>query len=104
MRSGERMPVVGAPPSSDYAILVSRSWQRPRAHLLPFSVRDHVPPVPVPLRKGEEEPTVEVGEVLGALYDRASYDLRVDYRQAPDPSLSTSDAAWAEARLAGRSR
>ena len=104
LRSGERMPVVGEPPSSDYAILVSRSWQRPRAHLLPFSVRDALPPLPVPLRKGEDEPTVDLGEVLRALYDRASYDLRVDYRRAPDPPLGAADSVWAEARLAGLSR
>jgi hypothetical protein len=105
LRAGESMPVIGSPPSSDYAILVSRSWQRPRAHLLPFGLRDPIPPVPVPLRKGEEEPSVDVGAVLGALYERASYDLRVDYRRPAEPPLAAEDAAWAEARAAGpRSR
>ena len=104
LRAGEPMPVVGDPPSSDYAILVSRSWQRPKAHLLPFGLRDPIPPVPVPLRKGEEEPTVEMGAVLAGLYERASYDLRVDYRRPPEPPLVADDVAWAEARAADRSR
>jgi hypothetical protein len=103
LRAGEAMPVVGSRPGSDYAILVSRSWHRPRAHLLPFGMRDPIPPVPVPLRRGEEEPVVDLGAVLSALYDRASYDLRVDYRRAPEPPLVADDAAWAEAKLAGRS-
>jgi RecB family exonuclease len=66
-------------------------------------MRDPIPPVPVPLRRGEEEPVVDLGAVLSALYDRASYDLRVDYRRAPEPPLVADDAAWAEAKLAGRS-
>jgi hypothetical protein len=102
LRAGESMPVIGNRPSSDYAILVSRSWQRPRAHLLPFALRDSIPPVPVPLRKGEDEPTVDLGAVLGALYERACYDLRIDYRRPAEPPLVADDAAWAEARVAGR--
>jgi len=102
LRGGDRMPVFGDPPPSDYAILISRSWQRPRAHLLPFSLREAVPELPVPLRKGEDEPTIDLGLVLGGLYDRASYDLRVDYRRAPDPPLRPEDAAWAETRLPSR--
>lgn len=99
LRAGEPMPVIGDLPSSDYAILVSRSWQRPRAHLLPFGVRDRIPTVPVPLRKGEEEPMVELGSVLGALYERASYDLRIDYRRPSEPPLVADDAPWAADRI-----
>jgi hypothetical protein len=100
LRAGDSMPVIGNPPASDYAILVSRSWQRPRAHLLPFGLRDPIPLVPVPLRKGEEEPSLDVGAVLGGLYDRASYDLRVDYQRPAEPPLTGDDAAWAEGRIA----
>src|SRR5262245_59090195 len=43
---------------------------------------------------------------LVTAYERARYDLRVDYRQPPVPPLSPAEAAWAEALLespAGRS-
>lgn len=101
LRAGERMPVVGNPPLSDYAILISRSWQRPRAHLLPFSLREAIPQLPVPLRKGEDEPSIDLGLVLGGLYDHASYDLRIDYRRPPEPPLRAEDAAWAEGQRTG---
>lgn len=99
LRAGESMPVVRGRPASDYSILVSRSWARPRADLLPFSVRDAIPTLPVPLRRSEEEPPLDLGAILQALYDRAGYDLRIDYARPPDPPLRQEDAAWAQDRL-----
>jgi hypothetical protein len=42
---------------------------------------------------------VELGKVLHALYDRASYDLRIDYRLEPVPPLAPADTEWAAALL-----
>jgi hypothetical protein len=102
LRAGERMPTRGVAAPADYTILVSRGWHRPRAQLFPFRVRDPIPSFPVPLRQGEDEPTVPLGAVVGALYDRAGYDLRIDYRQEPLPPLAGDDAAWAANLRAGR--
>jgi len=93
------MPVVRGRPASDYSILVSRSWARPRADLLPFSVRDGIPSLPVPLRRSEEEPSLALGAILHGLYDRAGYDLRIDYARPPDAPLREDDAVWAHERL-----
>ena len=101
LRSGERMPVVGMRPESDYEILIGRSWERSRARLVLFSLRDRIPEFPVPLREGEEEPVLDLASMLSALYDRAAYDLRIDYRAAPAPPLAESDLAWAAALCEG---
>jgi hypothetical protein len=44
---------------------------------------------------GEDEPRIDLGAVLRALYDRASYDLRIDDRQPAVPPLGADDSAWA---------
>ncbi len=99
LRSGEPMPLRRGPGHSDYRILVSRSEQRPHATLLPCSVRQPLPPVRLPLIAGDAAPEVELTRILHALYDRAGYDLRVDYRAAPEPPLAGEDASWADALL-----
>ncbi len=95
LRAGERLPTLGPQVDSDYRVLISRSGGRPRADLIPFGVRDAIPVFPLPLRPGEDEPMVDLGPVLSALYDRARYDLRIDYRRPAEPPLADADAAWA---------
>lgn len=102
LRAGERMPAAGRFVSSDYCILVSRGWRRPKAELVAFGVRDPIPPFSMPLRREEQEPAVDLGKVLGGVYDRASYDLRMDYRREPVPPLLGGNAAWAARLLAAR--
>lgn len=54
---------------------------------------------PLPLQVGEPEPAVELNRLLHEFYDRAGYDLRIDYRLEPDPPLEGDDAAWADGLL-----
>lgn len=99
VRAGEPMRVLGAPPPSDYRVLVSRGHRRPVAELYPFSVRDRIPVFRLPLLRGDDEPEVDVGVVLNDLYDKAAYDLSVDYRLEPVPPLTGDAVAWADALL-----
>jgi hypothetical protein len=87
------------PPQSDYRILVRAGWERPQARLYAFSVREVMPEVSIPLRQGEKEVLLSLGKLLSEIYDRARYDLRLDYRLQPIPPLSSDDAAWADALL-----
>ena len=84
---------------SDYSFLASRGHRRPKADLISFGVRDPIPPFPLPLRRGEDEPAVDLGNILHALYDRASYDLRIDYEREPVPPLTPADSEWARALI-----
>ncbi len=102
LRAGRRPPTGPEAPPGGYAILVSRSPRRPKADLYPFGVRETIPAFPLPLRTGEEEPTVELKSILDTVYARAGYDLRVDYGRGPIPPLGSEDAGWASALLASR--
>lgn len=99
LRAGEPMPMLGAPPPSDYRILVSRGERRPQADLAPFSVRQPVPPVPIPLQPGDSEPLLDLNRILHTQYERAGLDLRIDYRQVAEPPLQGEDATWVDALL-----
>lgn len=99
LRAGEPMPMHGDIPPIHYRILISRSERRPTADLLAFSVRQPVPTFRLPLKRGDEEPVVDLGRLLHELYDRAGYDLRIDYRAEPVPPLERDDDAWADALL-----
>jgi len=102
IRAGEPMPVAGNGSASDYRILVSRGDCRPNATLYAFGVRQSIPPFALPLKPHDQEPTVDLGLILQDLYDRASYDLRLDYRGEPHPPLPPAEVAWADQLLRRR--
>ena len=83
----------GATPSL-YRILVSRAHQRPQADLYPFNLNTPIPPFPLPLHAEDREPLVDLQTLLNQVYDRASYDLAIDYSLPPIPELSAGDRAW----------
>jgi hypothetical protein len=88
------------PGKGDYRIIISHAPQRPRADVYLFSPREAIPEFPIPLRAGETEPLLPLNQILHSLYDRAGYDLAVDYQQPPpDPPLSAEDAAWLDEHL-----
>lgn len=98
LRAGE--PLAMRPlTKSDYRVLVRAGWEGFRARLYAFGVRQPIPEVPVPLRYGEKEARLALGRLLSEIYDRARYDLSVDYRQPPEPPLSPEDAPWADELL-----
>ena len=98
LRGGKPMEMQPLP-QGDYRILVRAGWDRPHARLYACSVLQALPEVPVPLRRGEPEARLPLGILLADIYARARYDLRIDYRQPPEPALSPPDAAWADALL-----
>lgn len=68
----------------------------------PIYLRHRLPPLPVPLRPGDEDVSLDLQAVLDAAYDRAGYDMDIDYTRPPVPPLDAEDAAWAEALLKAR--
>ena len=47
-----------------------------------FGIRQPIPAFPVLLRRDDSEPIVDMNSLLHAIFDRASYDLVIDYSQA----------------------
>jgi hypothetical protein len=101
LRAGQPLPPFQAG-QSDYRILISPASTRPRATAYMLSVRDALPTISLPLQPGDPQPTLPLNQLLHELYDRASYDLAIDYSQPPVPPLPDDDAAWARQLLSAR--
>ena len=90
-------------PAYDYSIVVSRAHQRPKAEVRLFRLRQPIPSFPVPLRHQETEPILDLNLILHDLYDRAGYDIVIDYRAPLLPPLSQDDTGWVEDLLREKS-
>ena len=102
LRAGEPFPftVDNDDTRSDYRIIVSRAPDRPQAVVYLFTIRDPIPDIPIPLQPGDAEPSVALNRLVHEVYDRAGYDLTLDYQHAPPPpQMSTQDLQWIQQRL-----
>lgn len=53
----------------------------------------------IPLRRGDTEPVVDLQVLIHEMYDRAGFDLAIDYTREPVPPLEDTDAIWANGLL-----
>lgn len=95
-------------PAPDYLIAIGRSWHRGlqiRYHLFPVSVREVLPVIPIPLREGEQEITLDLQHIFRRTYDSGPYARgAIDYSGPADPPLSDDDAKWAAERIQAAKR
>jgi hypothetical protein len=98
LRTGSFMPMAQVIPSH-YRLLVSRANLRPEAELYPFNVRESIPQFLLPLQPPDQEPIVNLSDVLRQVYQEAALDLAVDYSQQPVPPLSDNDFQWVQSLM-----
>lgn len=88
----------GLPPHH-YRICIYRPARPWGFWLGPWTVRDPLPPVSIPLSPGDAELLLPLAALFERAYDNAACRKLIDYRGEPDPPLCPEDAAWAEAVL-----
>jgi hypothetical protein len=98
LRTGNPQPILGLV-RSDYRILVSRADKRPEAELYPFNLRDPIPVFQLPLQPNDEEPIVNLYEILQEVYEEAALDLVIDYSQQPVPLVAEETFQWIQTLL-----
>lgn len=93
LRAGEPMPLLDEA-GTGYRILVSQGDHRPEAELYIFGLQNRIPTFPVPLQEEEPKPVVDLQQLLNQVYERARFDLVIDYSQPARLSLSPEEAVW----------
>ena len=99
LRVGKPMPIISPKIESRYRILVSRCERRFQAELYAFNLTDSNPTFPLPLCEGDPEPIVDLQSILDGVYDRAGFDLAIDYNLDGVPPLTDSEATWVDTLL-----
>jgi Protein of unknown function (DUF4058) len=99
LRRGEPIPIYGGIPPHEYLVHVSRADRRPKATLWPIRLSQHLPPIAVPLKPEDGSVDLDLQAVLDASYDRAGYDLEIDYGVDAVPPLEGEWNTWAHRLL-----
>jgi hypothetical protein len=87
---------------SHYRTVIRRGHRPRRAVAYLYGAPQPIPPVPIPLLVEDPEPVLDLNVLLAQVYDRARYDLRIDYALPPVPPLDIAVDAWASGVIAAR--
>jgi hypothetical protein len=86
-------------PPGDYYALVTRGERRPRVFVYPWSLREPLRAIPIPLRGNDPDVVIDLQTTFTSVYDRTRYDLSLDYDASLRPPLSEADAEWVREQL-----
>ena len=99
LRDGDHLHCRELLPEADYYVHVSRRGHRPRGTVWPILLPQRLPVISIPLNSDDPDAMLDLQTVLNTAYDRAAYDMVVDYRLDPVPPLTGQLIEWANALL-----
>ena len=102
LRHGTRSVETPALPAATYLVTLSRASNRRQIEVWPVNMSDPLPVVAVPLRPEDGDVPLDLGAALSMVYDRARYDLSIDYSAPPVPALTHKESEWATEWLRSR--
>jgi len=82
-----------------YFIHISPVNRRPDGLLWAIRLDERLPALPIPLRPEDENTALDLQEVIDTVYDRAGYDLDINYTADPVPPLDPEWNSWAHGLL-----
>jgi hypothetical protein len=94
---GKRLPMEDELPKGHYYAFVSRAERRFLSDTYSWTIRDPLPPIPIPLKTPDPDIWLDLAAVFTRVYQGARYERSVDYTAPLDLPLSKEDRAWAEA-------
>ena len=83
----------------DYVICLHRAGFGDQFTCWPFTMRDSLPAIAVPLADGLPEQPLDLTKLFEQCYTTGPFRRTVDYTKPPTPRLKHEDAVWAVERL-----
>ena len=103
LRKGKSFLPTTAWDKGDYFVHVSRALvNRPEGMLWPIRLHQRLPTIAIPLTPNVPDVTLDLQAVVTSAYDRAGYDLIINYRAEPTPALKPQQQEWADKLLKSR--
>lgn len=93
---GQRLPMANPLPPGDYYAVVSRSEERPRSNVYAWTIRDPLPSIPIPLKRPDQDVSLDLGSHFATAYERGRYGQWIDYSVPPVTIKKAADRTWAE--------
>lgn len=84
---------------SAYAACVRRAWRFGSYEIYRFALRERLPAISIPLRRGDPDAWLDLQGLVDQVYEDGRYD-DIDYASPLDPPLAPADADWAKQVLA----
>lgn len=99
LRRGQRSLPHTNLPKSAYRVSLVRAGSN-QIYAWTLALPDPLPVVPIPLRAPDADVTLDLGLALRTIYDRAAYDLSIDYNELPPPpTLTTEELHWSKDKI-----
>lgn len=80
---------------SPYRVTFRAALEPEAAYLQPIRLTDPLPPITIPLRKGDPRVRMELQRLVDHAYTTGRYHRRLDYSKPCDPPLESANSAWA---------
>ena len=90
LRRGQRTLAYPRIPESPYRMTLTRALSS-NADIWAVQLGDPLPTLPVPLRTPDADVLLDLGLALRTIYERAAYDLSINYDEPPPPPALTPE-------------
>ncbi|WP_143206319.1 DUF4058 family protein [Singulisphaera sp. GP187] len=102
LRGGPPQPIRKIIQPCECMVHISRQESRPKGLLWPIRLSQRLSKVTIPLHAGDPDVPLDLQAVLDVAYERANYDLEIDYRTEPIPPLDREWDEWSQRLLQER--
>lgn len=96
---GQRLPMGGTLPPGHFFAIVARGRGGGSADVYPWTVRDRLPVLPVPLSAPDPDIRVDLSAVFATTFERGRYARTIRYDDPLKLPLGDDDRAWIRERL-----